>query len=296
MVNCLKTQLKEAISNDSLDKLGEIKLVCSLSDPTIYICADTANKVLLKATGGTLNGNAEMYAGTEGNDSYTISGSSAEPVLITANPKYNITKLSSVIPTKGISDLAYLGLQYFYFDNATFDASFVSKYKIDINGFKDFNDKSKLRAFSCLIPSAEASLSNIVSGNIESFSGFTSIVVVNFDNTNVEGDVESLASLTTLKRVLFTNCAGITGDISNLGTLTSLNTLGAHGSTLYGTLESFVQAQRSSGRTTESTGITITYGLGNVTFNGQEIAYSGSSRTLTWTASTITFAGTTINA
>ena len=109
------------------------------------------------------------------------------------------------------------------------------------------------------------------------------------NRTRVSGDISRLGNSTKLT-ILALGQTSVSGDISKLGNLTKLTNLALGQTSVSGNIESFVQAQRSAGRSSASlTGSSINWG--EVTFDGS-LAKGG----LSWTSTTITMNGKTINA
>lgn len=116
---------------------------------------------------------------------------------------------------------------------------------------------------------------------------------------SLSGKVEDLVSALNpakLKNFIFLAASLPSFDIGVFGKYINLTTLNITAVPATGTVESFVNAQRSAGRTSCS-GIAIGSQMGNkVTFNGEVLSTATGAKTLSWTATTITLAGQTINA
>lgn len=108
---------------------------------------------------------------------------------------------------------------------------------------------------------------------------------------NIDGKLSELANKIPNIGTLYVGFSSIKGDISELGALIKLNKIDTNNTNVTGSLESFVVAQRSSGRSI-CNGITFLNTQTNLTFNGVAIDANGS---LSWTASTMTYNGTTVN-
>lgn len=127
-----------------------------------------------------------------------------------------------------------------------------------------------------------------VTGDISKLNVLNKLQILNLDQTKVTGSINGFNTLTNLTS-LSSAYTQITGDIINLGSLVNLTNIGIGGSNISGTIESFVQAQRSAGRSSaQITGSSANWG--NVTFKG-----SSTKGTLSWTSATITMNGVTIN-
>lgn len=97
-------------------------------------------------------------------------------------------------------------------------------------------------------------------------------------------------NLTTLE----SNYVNTVGKLDDLGHNTKLTYITLYNSSVTGTVEAFVAAQRANGRTT-CTNITTVFGNTSIKFNSQSIIGSG-EKALSWTDDTITFDGVTISA
>ena len=283
MGNCLVTKLKGTVNNDSLTKLNEIQFIAAKEATYIAIVANAENKVLVTFNGAMSNGNKEVYAPTSG----TIRMSSDEGVdvvKIYANPKYDIVEIGDVWPVDGLRILSHNNIISIGCVGSRFNRVLVDKLKeinISIDDLKGFTNKGALTSinFNCS--------NSFITGNIDSLSDFTNLKTLNIIVSGVTGNIKSLEKLTQLTDIRFNSSDGVTGDIKSLGKMTNLKSIDLFRTSVGGTVESFVQAQRAAGRTVETEGITINKSLGKVTFEGNVV---DSSATLTWTSDTITVA------
>lgn len=142
-------------------------------------------------------------------------------------------------------------------------------------------------------------LTSMLSGELNNLSGLTVmeklILQRNSADYSLTGNIESLAGMTELTQLNIVLCKGLTGQLSSLGNLTKLTSIAIGDTNISGSIEDFVVAQRTSGRTACEFLDMAWIGSSKVTFNGGTISNSGST-VLSWTSSTITLAGTTINA
>lgn len=118
-----------------------------------------------------------------------------------------------------------------------------------------------------------------------------SSVLISLNVNNIDGRLSALANKIPNVSTLYLSSSSIEGDISELGALIKLVKIDTSNTNVTGSLESFVAAQRNSGRSI-CNGITFQNTQTNLTFNGAAINANGS---LSWTASTITYNGTTVN-
>lgn len=273
--NCLLTKLKATVNDDSLDILitddylrMELPVATSVGvDNAVVIYGTNEDPVDIEVLDGTITrvpdgstlidsthaliGSTYMDNSTQG---FVVSSTNSTVHVIVKNPD-KVKGISGIVSvTGGISQIEKMtGLEVFY---------------INTNN----------RGYS----SPAFSLSDIGWGS------FTSLIRLADLYGNITGDISSLSALpATMTQISLNNNSEITGNINSLGKFTNLTILGLNGTGITGTVESFVQAMRANGKTTNSEGINIGNTLSNATFNGATIP-SGTAKTLTWTASTIT--------
>ena len=128
-----------------------------------------------------------------------------------------------------------------------------------------------------------------VTGDISKLNALRKLQSLNLDQTKVTGSINGFNILTNLTSLSLSYVQS-TGDIINLGGLVNLTNIGIGGTNISGTVESFVRAQRSAGRSSaQITGSSMNWG--KVTFNG-----SSTKGPLSWNSTTITMNGVTIDA
>lgn len=125
--------------------------------------------------------------------------------------------------------------------------------------------------------------------NIEKFPYSSVLIYLNVHN--IDGRLSELASKIPNVSTLYADRSSVGGNISDLGALIKLTKIDVSNTNVTGSLESFVVAQRRSGRST-CNGITFQNTQTNLTFNGAAINANGS---LSWTSSAITYNGTTVD-
>lgn len=163
---------------------------------------------------------------------------------------------------------------------------------VDINDFLEnitFSSNSSTTYFSIVKP-------NILTGTLASTKTFDKIYQFSIRtqsdlviNLSVVADILP-SSLTYLYLQSMTQC---TGDISTLGTFTSLTGLRLTGTSVSGTVEGFVNAQRVAGRSScDSMNVQLP---STVTFNEEAVSIV-SDVVLSWTETQITFNSVTITA
>lgn len=125
--------------------------------------------------------------------------------------------------------------------------------------------------------------------NIEKFPYSSVLTTLNVNN--IDGKLSALANKIPNISKLYVNNSSIRGNISELGALTKLIDIDVSNTNVTGSLEAFVAAQRSSGRSTCS-GITFQNPQTNLTFNNAAIKANSK---LSWTESAITYNGVTVH-
>lgn len=301
MKNCLVTKLKASVDNDSLLKLGEGVFLAKYSSSAWYIFSVYTAEVpkgIVTVTGATVKSGGEkidanhFYAGYTLNGAVNLENASAGAIVkFSVDNKYNLSKITSA-PLNGFADVKYCHLVEFFLTPALIPFDNIESLNLD--EMQGWVNPLELTKFNVDLNNLNAA--NYLYGDIANLAQFTNLTELVIVQSNISGNIASLAPLVNLTTLQFNKNANITGNIASLGTLVNLTTLNSFNTNLIGSIEGFVQAQRTAGRTTESTGITIPYGLGSgVTFNGNLIG-NALNRVLTWTASTITFDGVTIDA
>lgn len=280
-MDCLITKLKGAVNDDSLLKLGELRLkITSISgenSQSIRVGTLTEGVTLsLKIIGGG------HFTDLDGSENYgtTKDVTTAETLYISNGNYYlSITSKYELSNLSVLTDMDIVGgLEELKFSDKLISLSLEGS---DVSG-----DLSLLSGFTNLYNLYLTS--SQVTGNISSLSGLTKLQTLNMSELlGVEGDIsvfQNMASLQTLN-LYHTN---VTGNISSLKS--PLNTLSINGLNLTGTIEGLVTAQRSAGR---NTGSIQTYGWPSaITFNGD----APENNTISWTSTQITCGDTTITA
>ena len=260
MNKCLVTKLNSNVNNDELLKIGEIRFAFD---------KDTKDKSNIRVEGDNVEGqivvlkNAKLYD-FDKNTLFSDGGSFSLPY----GGKFSVEG-TGVEPCE---------LRYFdkynlkaitteYIDLQKNWLGFVEdlaiiKQPINSNDIEKLNKDLKRCIF------------NIYKGKLKDFARFTklqSLSVSNFNSIN-----------------------SVVGTLSDLGTLTELTSVSLGGqSYITGSLEAFVQANRTSGRTSCDK-FTIYCSANQFTFNGNQLNVA--EITLKWTATTITANDSTITA
>lgn len=118
------------------------------------------------------------------------------------------------------------------------------------------------------------------------------------DYNAIYGDIAAFSDYINIKYLYFNTINGLYGDISSLSKLTKLIDITLGSTSITGTIESFVQGQRSNGRTTCNELLCKWFQTSEgITFNGEpcESTTTGTC-ILSWTETTITYNDVTITA
>ena len=264
-MDCLLTKLKASVNNDALRLFDGVRIELEPhtdGNPVKgYINFLAATKAYLRGDGQFTNS-----SGTPIGKVMDISGGLVE---------FCTTPEGGILEFEGRSFVDSIEM----FDYTSMDLAEVTYLDnmVDLKVTKPFGDISSLN------PEIMRSLS------------YLSL----YKASELTGDISSLKDFTTLTSLYATQLYNVTGNIAILGKLTSLTFMQLADSQIYGSLESFVAAQRSNGRTTcDGINLALFATSPHVTWRGEAIPWVGGDETiiLSWTASTITFNGETITA
>lgn len=264
--NCLVTTLKSTVNNSSLEKFGmfsvSFKQETSPTQDSRFIRIVSTEKNTISCEGGLLY---NTYGGTPIGDSYTFRDADW-------SEEYGGYQFVGYISNNECK----LYIPKYTFKYYSFNALAVKD--IDILKFKYTLVTSFTGAF--------------LTGNISDLPDNAIYLYIN-GNTKAVGKLSDLSSKTLITSINLGNTSITPSPLYSIGTLTALTTIA--GIIATGSIEDFVAAQRTNGRTT-CEGINCQWiGEGSITFNGAAIANKASA-TLSWDASTITYDGTTITA
>jgi hypothetical protein len=276
MENCLVKKLKATVDNSNLPIYGELKLkikngsfiqvVKALTVDNCEVAGDTG--ITFKNTTFSTDYSNPLQLTDSINNGFGVVAS--QDAFITFSNKYVLIPLPSDTKRFGFDGVCEIagGIDSIIIPTDTKSFELTNSYmSLDIKDIADKLNKSNITSLE-KIRISQTSVGNKLFGDI---SYFARTGIKNIDisgNTNISGDIQSLGSIITLENIALRD--------------TSVS----------GTIESFVVAQRAAGRTTGSvSGNSAGWGL--VTFNGSTTNAKGA---VSWTASTITMNGVTINA
>lgn len=275
MNDCLVTKLKASVNDDSLLKLGEIKLTIAptSSSKTLQIASTEPIVVeVVKVISGS--GTFSWNNGTNVSkdiipptlDSYYQLTFSEGEYIVSISNKYAITWLASgdnlnILLLNG--DLSYSeGLTTYNIITKVFSNRDISQF--GNKPIKSFSPKSD----------------NNLSGSINVFSNLTSINSINLqaseDNDKIYGNISAFSLSKNIQRCLFGRCLNIEGNIDVFNRSIALTQLDAFRTKVIGDIDTLAQAQIAAGRTSGSlwinasnltnSGVPFT-GVKTITFN-----------------------------
>ena len=197
MNKCLVTKLNGSVSNDSILKIGEFRILVKKtknpSQNTQYLSLSVSKASTIEIIG----------------DGYFTDG----------NLSTNKGKIMNV-PIEGV---------YAFVSNGDFEISIKDKYslnRLEVNrfGFKSIDDL-KYSTNLNFIKSWYAD----ISGDISAFGNLTALTLLELGSPNISGDISAFSNLTALKSLTLKNSI-VTGDISKLPAKTRfLSLLGKRG-------------------------------------------------------------------
>ena len=267
MNNCLKTQLKAAVNNNDLPKLGELTFKVNVPSN-----ATTANSKIIVENGKS----CKVYVPV-GKNLYDSSGNSlGSEVTIAANTQQVICLLDA-----GEYNVAFT--EKYSLENLSLNNySNTNKFSFDINELK-YSDN--LDTFG----SIENSYGDISSLSA-SKSTLTALRVSNY-TPKTEGITFTLAQIaefTKLKYVAIAQNQNASGDITVLSALSELLNIELQNTYIFGSIDDIANAQKSS----RSNGSTIVIkGNGIITYKSNGDGTGTDTVITNGTTKTITFNG-----
>ncbi len=241
MNNCLVTKLKGVVNNDSILKLGEVKI--NFADKgsasfSVYYDEEADLKIegaSFKNEENTVLGNTmKASAGSQ-----TKVFPTSRPCMISLFNKYAITKINS--SGNGFDvDLAQL-LQCKRMTSVILNETQVHG---NIDGLSLMSNLSEI-GFN----------TTDVSGDLSSLSHTTQLTYLNFGKTKMSGDISTIAGNKGLKSLIVSN-TNISGDVSVLSDLTGLATFSAYSNKLSGNINTLGRLTKLSEINFEDTLVT----------------------------------------
>ena len=313
--NCLVTKLKTTVNNNSLLKIGEMRLEAKTENEKAKRVNFSAYPAVIETLDGSMSLTTDKTLLTGLTNKLTITGgdfdfyTKTQNIVLSILNKYKIRSVSCFGTTLNLDDLKPC---------ANFESLEAVNCKGSLESIKDkpmniintvtFEQAQDIASLSGLtvltrlnlsgtnVSGDIASLSGLtaltglvllktnVSGDIASLSGLTALTSLNFMSTPISGDITSLSGLTALKTLnMYNSGTNVSGDIAGLGRLTALTNLSLYGPSASGEIVDFVISQRSNGRTSGNMAISTNK---IITFNGKALIEG--NYTISWTESSIT--------
>lgn len=217
--NCLVTRLKGTVSNDSLEELGILKVVCEagecefivgLASGTLITCDNTVDTIKMNNVAISFPYTAGTIA--RGDFLQKITGTLTRKTTFKFNNLYNnrsmalynnpmtksITKSAIEVGISDNEDFRYLRIDSNYAEkDYVVDLSTLNN-KIYLNTVSLVGTaKGNISAFSGIheyLGKVDLGYNSKVSGNISSFAGCAALTILSFEYSNgITGTIESLA-------------------------------------------------------------------------------------------------------
>ena len=213
MGNCLVTKLKGSVNDESLRRLGEMKLhVDSVSNSVIFslnLDADVTIRIV---------GNGYFVSNDNTNLGKTIATKNYDNKDIKANGSNFDVFISNKDTIKGI-----------YLTNVVFDLSELA-YCTSLTVFVDWNTPSILTGDISIFKNLK-NLINIhiegskqITGQLSDIAGMTNLTTLSLPSPNITGQLSDIAGMTNLTTLSLPS-PNITGQLSDIAGLTNLTTL-----------------------------------------------------------------------
>ena len=218
--NCLVTTYKANTGDDSLLRIGEMRIkISSIGSPNEYsqsIILGFDKSVDLEIIGGGYFTDATLRA----NNGKKLTCNAGNNVIHFSNGNYEI----AILDKYSLSYLMASKQDGKYYPNKVIDLKYLKySYKLthivagpdNLSG--DISALSGLTKLNTLVIS-----NNNLSGDISALSDLTSLVNLDAYNSNLSGDISALSGLTKLNTLNVMENPNISGDISLLSSLTLL--------------------------------------------------------------------------
>lgn len=304
MRNCLITQLKEVINNDTLPKLGEIKIGNvyeeNFSKKKLNVTCPAGTKIY--SVGGTFSLTdggvqiTEFVVQVPGTTSVFLSNGNYD---LHITDKYGITGLTLQTGSGWNTKLNFDISECSYMTNVTTLALSNSEISGDLSSLVGMDSMTALYLGGTNVAGDWAvlhetgneysalGLPNSIYGNLEYYPiiGANITNIIN-QNSKTTGDIASLNIFDWVKSITL-NKTKVYGNIESWGNLTSIESMGVAELQDYsrctGSIENFVSAQVSNGRSsvTEANPINCPWLLHWATFGGSKKNVAGYMY-LTW--------------
>ena len=218
MAKCLVTTLKAAVNDNSLLRIGEMRIkISSMESPNEYsqsIKLGFTKSVDLEIIGEGYFTDATLSA----NNGKKMTCNVGDNIIHFSNGNYEI----AVLDKYSLNLLTASKQDDKFYPNKVIDLKYL-KYSYNLNRLfvGEGNLSGDISALSGLTSLTHLYLqNNNLSGDISALSGLTSLKVLNVQNNNLSGDISALSGLTSLTYLKVTDNSNISGDVSSLSSLT----------------------------------------------------------------------------
>lgn len=245
--NCLVTTYKAAVNDNSLLKIGEMRLQAGTFTETY---SKRINFTTYPQVIETLDGSASLTTDknlltgftnkiTLNIDHQYFYTKNQDVVIVVAN-KYDVKGIYCRDTTINLDDLKYspnlTSLENVFCKGSL--ESIKDKPITYLVGLK-FDKEQDIINFSRFSGLNELNFSNsLISGDISAISGLTALTKINLAQTNVSGDISAISGLTSLTNINLAN-TNVSGDISAISGLTSLTSFIANITSISGDISAF---------------------------------------------------------
>lgn len=270
---CLVTKLKGTVNNNSLEKLGYVRIKARQ-------LASTSN--LVSRLYITTN-NTPTTVKIIGNGYFTEAYDAPESARKTE------ATYQSTIPTT------------IFLSNGDYEIEISNKYNISVSFVAAMETIAVIPWDKLGVMPKQTEVTPNSGSPID-----LSCVPVNFPNLKsieltgdfVSGDTSSIKDMTTLTRLKLQWAARLTGSVADFAKLVNLVQLTLPGTQITGSIEDFVAGQVANGRTSVEAGVFSTYGvLNRLTFGGTLyginesgfIAWDGASKIILYTGNSVSY-------
>ena len=231
MAKCLVTTLKAAVNDNSLLRIGEMRIkISSMESPNEYsqsIKLGFTKSVDLEIIGEGYFTDATLSA----NNGKKMTCNVGDNIIHFSNGNYEI----AVLDKYSLNSLTASKQDDKFYPNKVIDLKYL-KYSYNLNRLfaGEGNLSGDISALSGLTSLTTLNVSNCnFSGDISALSGLTSLTYLYLQNNNLSGDISALSGLTSLYS-LDVSYNNLSGDISALSGLTSLKVLDVANNNLSG--------------------------------------------------------------
>ena len=245
--NCLVTTYKAAVNDNSLLKIGEMRIEAGTFTETY---AKRINFTSYPQVIETLDGSESLTTDknlltgftnkiTLNQDHQTFYTKNQDVEIVVFN-KYEIKGIYCRETTINLDSLKYspsLSSLENLFCKGSFE-SIKDKPNTYLVGLK-FDKEQDIINFSRFTALTEFNVNNtLISGDISAISGLTSLNKINIVQTNVSGDISAISGLTSLTDINISNTS-ISGNISAISGLTALTKFFANITSISGDISAF---------------------------------------------------------